>query len=141
MSEKKPTPKARKKPEGNLIPADRLSPDQRRAMGAKGGIKSGESKRQKKALREALEILLAMKAPGAFATNASEMFPDLPIGEMTTAQAMAVAMVQASLSGDIRAFTAIRDTVGEKPTDKLDVTGEMKLDRLEAARARARNGL
>ena len=37
-----------------------MTPEQRAEYGRQGGIKSGESKRNKKAMREMLEVLLDM---------------------------------------------------------------------------------
>lgn len=33
------------------------------------------------------------------------------------------AMIEKAAAGDVRAYEAIRDTVGEKPTDTIDLTG------------------
>lgn len=69
-----------------------------------GGQKSGEARRQKKALRERLAALLETKH-----------------GDMDMADALALALIEKGLAGDVRAFEVIRDTIGEKPTDKMEV--------------------
>ena len=69
-----------------------------------GGKKSGEARRQKKALRERLAALLETKH-----------------GDMDMADALALALIEKGLAGDVRAFEVIRDTIEEKPTDKLEV--------------------
>ena len=81
--------------------------------GRNGGIKSGEAKRKKKALREHLEALLAGRQGG-----------------MSTAEALTLALVEKGLSGDVRAFEVIRDTIGEKPVEKSqqEVAGALALD-------------
>ncbi|WP_165177414.1 DUF5681 domain-containing protein [Desulfovibrio sp. ZJ369] len=81
--------------------------------GKSGGRKSGEARRRKKALREHLEALLAGKR-----------------GDMTTAEALTLALVEKGLSGDVRAFEVIRDTIGEKPVEKSqqEVAGQVALD-------------
>ena len=43
--------------EDNLIPNSERSPSELREMGRKGGIKSGESRRRKKRLREKAALL------------------------------------------------------------------------------------
>lgn len=80
--------------------------------GKSGGRKSGEARRRKKALREHLEALLASKQ-----------------GDMTTAEALTLALVEKGLSGDVRAFEVIRDTIGEKPVDKSEqqISGGLEL--------------
>ena len=43
--------------EDNLIPNSERSPNELREMGRKGGIRSGESRRRKKRMRESAELL------------------------------------------------------------------------------------
>ena len=38
------------------------------------------------------------------------------------------AIILKALMGDTKAFEVIRDTVGEKPTEKIEQSGEQKLD-------------
>ena len=46
--------------EENLIPMSERSKEEVRELAAKGGRKSGETRRRKKTMRENLEILLSM---------------------------------------------------------------------------------
>lgn len=71
--------------------------------GRKGGIESGKAKRKRKSLREQLEMLLETG---------------------NTQESIAVALVEKAMSGDVRAFEVLRDTIGEKPVDKV-VTAEV----------------
>ena len=89
------------------------SKDEAKRRGAAGGKKSGEARRQKKALRERLALLL-----------------ETHHGDMETADALALALIEKGLSGDVRAFEVIRDTIGEKPVEKSqqEVTGQVALD-------------
>lgn len=68
-------------------------------LGKMGGIASGESKRRKKTLRDELIMLLE--------TNDNN-------------NKISLALLKKALDGDIQAFTTIRDTIGEKPTDKVE---------------------
>ena len=81
----------------------KLAPSAKEAQrrGSLGGKKSGEARREKKALREHLEALLLSKK-----------------GDMTTAEALTLALVEKGLAGDVKAFEVIRDTIGEKPVEK-----------------------
>lgn len=94
----------------NLSPVQNTEEAKRR--GAAGGKKSGEARRQKKVLRERLELLLETRH-----------------GDMDTADALALALIEKGLAGDVRAFEVIRDTIGEKPTDKVETAsaGELVL--------------
>ena len=85
--------------EENLIPFNKLTEEEQREIARKGGIASGESRRQRKTLKEELILLLE--------TNDNN-------------NKISLALLQKALNGDIQAFTTIRDTIGEKPTDKIE---------------------
>ena len=82
------------------------SEDEAKEKGRKGGIASGEARRRKKTIRETLEMMLAGQMPDG----------------ATRRDAIVVALMEKALSGDVRAFEAIRDSVGEKPTEKMNVS-------------------
>lgn len=73
-----------------------------REKGRNGGIKSGEAKREKKLFKEAIEKKLGKS-----------------IDEIINA------MIIKASNGDVQATTFLRDTIGEKPTDKVE--GNMNL--------------
>ena len=83
--------------------------DEARENGRKGGVKSGEARRARKTLREELEILLMQD------------ITDKNGRQMKTQSAISASMIKQALSGSTKAFEIIRDTIGEKPIDKLMV--------------------
>lgn len=85
----------------NLKPVQ--SKSEAREKGKKGGIKSGEARRARKTLKE--ELLLLLKSGN-------------------TQSKISLALVQKAINGDIKAFEVIRDTIGEKPTDRQEITGK-----------------
>lgn len=89
----------------NISPVKDTAEAQRR--GRAGGIASGKARQKRKELRELLEVALSL--------------PDEELG-MSNAEAIAAALVVKAKAGDVRAFEAIRDTVGEKPVNRLDHT-------------------
>jgi len=92
------------------------------ANGAKGGIASGEARRRKRDIRLALEALL------------EKDIQDKHGNTMSTAEAIALKQIEKALKGDTKAFEVVRDTAGQKPMDKVEVTGldaeKAKLDEL-----------
>ena len=48
----------------NLIPNDQRTPEALKAMGAKGGRKSGETRRRKKSIREQASMILSLEPKG-----------------------------------------------------------------------------
>lgn len=95
--------------EGNLRGA--YSPSEARENGSKGGKASAASKRRKKEFRDVFQALLYGK-----------QFPDSNGKLFTGTEALAMKVFQLALKGDLRAFEIIRDTVGQKPVDKVEVS-------------------
>lgn len=99
----------------NLIPANKRTEDELREMTSKGGIKSGEARREKKKLKETLKALLELK--------------DEATGEDNQAK-LCLALFEKACKGDVQAFNSLRDTIGEKPVDKIEETfnGELNIN-------------
>lgn len=99
----------------------RMTPEQRAELGRQGGIRSGEVKRQKKALKETLDVLLSMPMKnGKYADiEAIKNFAALKGKNISVQEAMVIAMLQRAMKGDVKAAEWIRDTAGQKPTDKV----------------------
>ena len=92
--------------EQNLIPqAHKLSVEE----ASKGGKKSGETRRRRKAFAEAFNTLLERN------------FTDQNGNQLQGVEAVAAKVFQQAMNGDLRAFAEIRDTVGEMPTQRFEV--------------------
>lgn len=72
--------------------------EEAKERGRKGGIKSGEVRAQRKTLKEELLLLLS---------------------QGDTQSKMSLALIQKAMNGDTKAFEVIRDSIGEKPVDKV----------------------
>lgn len=101
----------------------RMTPEQRAECGRKGAQKSMETKRKRKEMRETLDILLKMpmKRGKQYSAEDIKSFADLKGKNITIDQALMIALVQKGLKGDLNAIAMVRDTVGEKPTDKMEI--------------------
>lgn len=82
--------------------------EQARINGAKGGRKSGETKRRRKAFSEAFDVLL------------SKEFVDRNGNEITGIEALAAKVYQEAMDGDMRAAHFIRESVGEQPVQRIE---------------------
>lgn len=83
--------------EENLIPISERSSEEVREMGRKGGIASGKARKEKKLFKEAIEKKLGQSL-----------------------DSMIDAMINQAQTGNVQAITFLRDTIGEKPTDKVE---------------------
>jgi hypothetical protein len=83
-----------------------LSPNEARENGKKGGIKSGQTRRERKALKDELLLLLEN---GKIQNN------------------ICLALIDKAQNGDIKAFEVIRDTIGENPNKIEANIGGLKI--------------
>ena len=89
----------------NMRPLNTLSKEEQRKIQSKGGKRSGEVRRARKTMKEEL---LAILSDGKTQNN------------------IVMALVKEALSGNnsgsvTKAFEVIRDTIGEKPVEKVVV--------------------
>ena len=111
----------------------RMTPEQRSACGKKGHAKAMETIRRKKEMKEILNTLLSMPLKTGKIVTAEEVknFTDIKGKNITVDQAMMVVLVQKALKGDLSAITTIRDTIGEKPVEKVNVDAKVTKNPLE----------
>lgn len=107
----------------NLIPVANRTSEELREMTRKGGIASGEARRAKKTLRERVRMFGELKVDG----KAKEQMRQMGISEDDADRftQAAVSLFQKALKGDVAAFNAIRDIIGEKPVDETKLTGAL----------------
>lgn len=92
--------------DANLRPV--RSKDEARERGRRGGIASGESRREKANLKKCLELAM------------EHDHWTLEGDRMTKGMAMCISMVDRAIDGDVAAFRAIRDTV-EPVTTRMEI--------------------
>jgi len=90
-----------------------------REKGKRGGKKSGEVRRNKKAMREVLMELLDMPIENCGLDSFTSL-RDIKGKNITAQQAMCVAMIKKAMGGDVSAAIFVRDTSGNKPKDESE---------------------
>lgn len=88
--------------------------------GKKGGVASGIARRERKALREQFEILLSLPLKDKEIKKKLKKL-GITTDEMDNQMAMVISMWNKALHGDIKAFNSIRDLLGEKPPENINV--------------------
>ena len=109
----------------NLIPINERTTEEQKKIATAGGIASGEARRRKKKFKTVLNDLLKIAA-----TNPAhlENLKKLGIGteDATLQTVMAAAMITQACNGNVKAFNAVRDTLGEVPKAKVELDGELQ---------------
>lgn len=89
----------------------------------KGGIASVKARREKKTLAQRVKMFGEMMVDGKTAKTMSQMGIQ-PEDQDRFTQA-AISLFQKAMKGDVSAFNAIRDIIGEKPVDETKLTGAL----------------
>lgn len=90
----------------NLIPFNELTEDKQRELARKGGIASGKARKEKKLLKELLEDALSK------GTETDNEYINITL-----------ALIKEANRGNVKAYEVIRDTLGQKPIDKVEHSG------------------
>lgn len=117
---------AQKRNTTGLVQNQDRTPSERRESAIKAGIASGDARRKKKALKEMMELALQMEEQ-----NEGYRSRMLKAGwepeNMTQMTVITQGLIQKAKAGDVQAYNAIRDIIGEKPVDesKIDLGGDI----------------
>lgn len=100
------------------------SKEEAKSRGRKGGIASGKARREKRLMRETLDLLLNMPVKdGQFADVESICnFASIKGKNISVQDAILIAQIQKAMKGDTRAAEYVRDTIGQKPTESIDMS-------------------
>lgn len=93
-------------PKGNINNLRTPTAEEAREKGRLGGIASGEARRRRKTLKEELLLLLE---------------------EGDTQKSITLALLDKAMSGDTKAFEVIRDSIGEKQSEKVDMRADFNV--------------
>lgn len=100
------------------------STEEARERGRKGGIASGKARREKKLMRETLDNLLSMPLKDGELADVDDIrsFAAIKGKNISVQEAIMIAQVQKAMKGDTRAAEYVRDTIGQKPVDNVNMS-------------------
>jgi hypothetical protein len=108
----------------NLIDLSKRTKEEQREITRMGGTKSGEVRRKRKTFRQALEMLL-MDAKLSEPVKLKLKEAGVAEEDMNHMTVILRSLIAKAEGGDVQAYNAIVAQVGEKPDDKLSLTGAM----------------
>ena len=105
--------------EKNLVPfTSEQSHEEAVKNGRKGGIASGEAKRNRKMLRDCIDYLLEREDAMVLSADGKPMSG----AEQLAYNLFAKALAETDTAKAAKAFEVLRDTAGQKPVDKVQTT-------------------
>lgn len=96
----------------------------------KGAQVSAQKRRDHKKMKDDLKTLLRLSLRRGDLLDVDEALDlaQLQGKNISVQTAMDLAMVQRAIMGDVQAYTIIRDTIGEKPTDKVELDSSLTIE-------------
>lgn len=106
---------------------DTRTTEERRQLAKKAGKASGKARREKKAMRENLQTILAMtlKSGKLADIESVQNFAALAGKNITVQDAILIKQTQKAMMGDTRAAEFVRDLSGNKPENTLNIDGKI----------------
>lgn len=96
----------------NLVSLADRTMEEKRKIGQMGGIASGKARREKAELKKTLLALLE---------NDFDIEADGKNEKVDGATAICYSLIKKAISGDVKAFTTIRDTIGETVVSRVAI--------------------
>ena len=108
----------------NLIPMSERTKDEQKVIATMGGKASGEARRQKKLMKEQMQILLSLPCKKQKNNNQMKAL-GIEGEELDNQMAVIVAMWEKALKGNVKAAEFLRDTLGENAPEKIEIEGNV----------------
>ena len=98
-----------------------------RERGAKGGIASGKARREKKAMKETLSVLLSMQLQDGRGADIETIrsISALKGKNISVQEAIMLAQIKKAMKGDTRAAEFVRDASGNKLAESVALSGNI----------------
>lgn len=104
--------------ESNLIPVTERSKEEARALSSKGGKASGVTRRRKKTMKDAMNLLLSLPVDDANRAKMERLGIDPSIAD--NQMLMLIAAFQQAIKGNVRAMEFIKEITGSSAMTELD---------------------
>ena len=110
--------------EQNLIKNEDLTPEQRRKNASKAGKASAKKRQQNKTFKEIINKFLDGQVSDERLKQQMIEF-GFADKEVSNKSCAVFALWKEAIKGNTKAFELLRDTIGEKPQDKVNISGEV----------------
>lgn len=96
------------------------TPERRKEIARAGGIASGIARRRASSLEELGQAMINGKPKKSDVKKILAMCPNLTEDDVTMKAKILYEQIKKAETGDTKSFEVVRDTIGEKPTDKIE---------------------
>ena len=111
----------------NLVKAEDLTSDELRNRAKKGGKASGKARRDKRDQKQIILEVMSMPLVDGSVEKITSLAADEG-ANLSINQAIVIQQVKKALNGDTKAAEYLRDTAGQKPSDKVQLDTGVNID-------------
>ena len=113
----------------HFVPITERSPEEQLEIRRKGQAAQTEKRRQRKKITDICNELLSMSASDMANGVVNPGLADkLKETDISLYDLMVAKMIEESLHGNVKAFTAVRDSAGDKPVDEANISADLITD-------------
>lgn len=106
----------------NLIPMTMRTKEEASALSRKGGIKSGESRRLKKTLKETMQMILDLKVTDPYDKQVMDLCKIKKVDQTNQTKLLMALFTRAVTNGKLEDFEKIQEILGQKPNTQQEIT-------------------
>lgn len=114
--------------DNNLIPITERTKEERAEMGRKGGLKTQEINRKKRNAKEIMELLLNCRISRDKAREKLGEYADYLPDDATLYDVVNLRQIMESIEGSTKSAEYVRDTTGDKPVERQEITADIMTD-------------
>lgn len=113
--------------EMNLTSFNKMSESRQKEIASMGGKASAKARRERRTLKETLEDVLSMSLKSGEYVDIEEIqsISDVKGQNITVQDAIVISIVQKAMRGNVSCAEWVRDTSGQKQTEKVSVNGSV----------------
>lgn len=119
--------------EKNLVPVNKRTKSEARKISSKGGKASGEARRQRRALKDSMELLLSMPVMNTKDWNALSRMGFDPDEPFDNSMLIVLGLFNRAKTGDVAAIKELRAMIGEETVSVTLSAAEKLLDGVDSA--------
>lgn len=105
----------------NLITFDKMDKEKQIEIAKKGKIASDEAKQKNALFRDIIKECMAKPIDEVINSEKNKRYKEKYGENVAINYGLVKAQIEKGLAGDTRAFESLRDTLGEKPTEKVEI--------------------
>ena len=119
----------------NLIPITMRTKTEAQEISRKGGIKSGETRRLKKTLKETMQMILDLKVTDPYDKEVMDLCKIKKVDQTNQTKLLMALFTRAVTNGRLEDLEKIQEILGQKPNNQQEITVSVDSNTMQTTNA------